>query len=96
VFQDVLEASLLACSQCAVVHMGRSRVRAQWSYLYGEEYLLRARQLSRQFCPALVPAGCGAFQAETYFSNKYKPMTATAEDWIDPTIEGLLKCGLGA
>jgi hypothetical protein len=46
------------------------------------------------FSPRVVPAGCGAFQAETNFSNKYKPMTATAEDWIEPTIEGLLKCGL--
>jgi len=96
--KDVLEAaSLLACSQCAVVNIGINRpagVRAQWSYFYDEDICFARVSYRDNFSPRVVPAGCGAFQAETYFSNKYKPMTGTAEDWIEPTIEGLLKCGL--
>jgi hypothetical protein len=41
-----------------------------------------------------VPAGCGAFQAEIYFSEKYKPLTGSPQDWIEPTIEAMLRCGL--
>jgi protoporphyrinogen oxidase len=96
--KDVLEAaSLLACSQCAVVNIGINRpagVRPQWSYFYDEDICFARVSYRDNFSPRVVPAGCGGFQAETYFSTKYKPMTETVEDWIEPTIDGLLKCGL--
>jgi protoporphyrinogen oxidase len=41
-----------------------------------------------------VPAGTGSIQAEVYFSEKYKPLTGSPDDWIAPVIADLRKCGL--
>jgi hypothetical protein len=35
-----------------------------------------------------------AIQAEVYFSRKYRPLEGPAEAWIEPTIEGLVRCGV--
>ena len=36
----------------------------------------------------------GSIQAEVYFSSKYKPFTGKPEDWIEPVIRDLLRCGV--
>ena len=41
-----------------------------------------------------APPGCGSIQAEIYFSEKYKPFQGKPEDWIEPTIRDLRRCGL--
>jgi hypothetical protein len=41
-----------------------------------------------------APPGSGCIQAEVYFSEKYKPLKGAPEDWIEPVIAGLRKCGL--
>jgi protoporphyrinogen oxidase len=41
-----------------------------------------------------APAGTGSIQAEVYFSSKYKPFTGSPEDWIEPVIRDLRRCGL--
>ena len=41
-----------------------------------------------------APAGTGSIQAEIYFSEKYKPFTGSADDWIDPVVIDLRRCGL--
>jgi hypothetical protein len=38
--------------------------------------------------------GCGGMQAEIYFSEKYRPLTESPDDWIEPAVDGLIKCGL--
>lgn len=41
-----------------------------------------------------APAGTGNIQAEVYFSSKYKPLIESPEDWIEPVLRDLLRCGL--
>ena len=41
-----------------------------------------------------VPAGTGSIQAEVYFSDKYKPFTGSPDDWIEPVIDDLRRCGI--
>jgi protoporphyrinogen oxidase len=41
-----------------------------------------------------APPGAGSIQAEVYFSDKYKPFSGAPEDWIEPVIRDLRKCGL--
>ena len=90
-------AGRLACSQAAIVNIGINRpvnARPQWSYFYDDDIPFARVSYRDNFSPNVVPAGCGAFAAETYFSDKYRPLRGTVEDMIEPTIEGLLKCGL--
>lgn len=95
---DVREASgRLAATQCAVINIGINRpifTRPQWSYFYDDDICFARVSYRDNFSKLTVPAGCGGFQAETYFSDKYRPMTGKVEDWIEPTIDGLIKAGL--
>ena len=95
---DVSEAaSLLACSQVVLVNVGINRPvesRAQWSYFYDAEICFARLSYPAHFSPTMVPAGCGSIQAEVYFSEKWRPLTKAPEDWIEPTIDGLIECGL--
>jgi hypothetical protein len=36
----------------------------------------------------------GSIQCEIYFSSKYKPLTNRPDDWIQPAIADLRRCGL--
>lgn len=96
--QDVLEASRrLACSQVVVVNIGLNRpteTKAQWSYFYDEDIPFARISYRDKLAPQSCPPGCGAFQAEIYFSDKYRPMTGTPDDWIEPAIASLIGCGL--
>ena len=96
--KDVLEAaSRLACSQVVVVNIGLNRpveVKPQWSYFYDDDIPFARVSHRGNLSPGNVPPGCGGFQAEIYFSDKYRPLTGKPEDWIEPAIDGLIKCGL--
>jgi len=90
-------AALLACSQVVLVNVGINRpveTRAQWTYFYDEDICFARLSYPPHFSPAMVPAGCGSIQAEVYFSEKWRPLQGAPEDWIEPTIDGLIKCGL--
>ncbi len=95
---DVVEAAgRLACTQCIVVNIGLNRpveTKPQWSYFYDEDIPFARISYRAKLSPHTVPEGCSAFQAEIYFSDKYKPLEGTPEDWIEPAIDGLIKCGL--
>jgi hypothetical protein len=41
-----------------------------------------------------APSGTGSIQAEVYFSQKYKPLTGVPDDWIQPVITDLHRCGI--
>jgi protoporphyrinogen oxidase len=90
-------AAKLACSQVVLVNVGLKReleTRAQWTYFYDQDICFARLSFPTLFSPRLAPAGCGSIQAEVYFSEKYKPLAGKPTDWIEPTIEGLLQCGL--
>jgi protoporphyrinogen oxidase len=96
--KDIIDASqLLACSQVALVNVGLNRpvdTRAQWTYFYDQELCFARLSFPPGFSSSLVPEGSGSIQAEVYFSEKWRPLTNKAEDWIEPTIDGLIQCGL--
>lgn len=95
--KDVLDAAeLLACTSVVLVNLGIDREdvsQSSWTYFYEEEFPFSRVSFPRTFSPHVVPAGCGSIQAEVYFSKKYKPLTGSPESCIEPTIEGLRKCG---
>ncbi len=96
--KEVLEASqLLSCSQVALINIGLNRSDisdANWTYFYDDDIIFSRLSFPHTFSSHVAPDGCGSIQAEIYFSDKWKPMTGTLEDLIEPTIEGLMKCGL--
>lgn len=95
---DVLAASQrLACSQVVVVNIGVNRpveTKAQWSYFYDEDIPFARVSYRNKLAPQSCPPNCGAFQAEVYFSDKYRPLTGTPDDWVEPVIDSLIACGL--
>jgi protoporphyrinogen oxidase len=95
---DVCEAAAkLAVTKVVIVNIGVKRKdvsRAQWTYFYDAEICFSRLSFPHRLSPNTVPAGCSSIQAEIYFSDKYKPACASPSDMIEPTIEGLVKCGL--
>lgn len=94
---DVLEAaSLLSCSQVVLINIGLNRADVSdnhWTYFYDAEIPFSRLSFPHMFSPKCAPEGCGMIQAEIYFSDKWKPMTGTCEDWIEPTIQDLMRIG---
>ncbi|MGH2397064.1 MAG: protoporphyrinogen/coproporphyrinogen oxidase [bacterium] len=95
---DVVEASQrLACSTCVLVNIGVSREdlsNAHMTYFYDEDICFTRLGFPHMLSSNNAPAGTGSIQAEVYFSNKYKPFTGAPEDWIEPVISDLRRCGL--
>jgi protoporphyrinogen oxidase len=95
---DVVEASRrLACSTCVLVNIGVNRAdlsQAHMTYFYDEDICFTRLGFPHMLSATNVPEGCGNIQAEVYFSSKYKPFTGSPEDWIEPVIRDLRRCGL--
>jgi len=95
---DVVAASrLLACSTCVLVNIGVGREdlsSAHMTYFYDEDICFTRLGFPHMLSKRNAPDGCGGIQAEVYFSSKYKPLSGTAEDWIEPVIRDLRRCGL--
>ena len=96
--QDVVDASRrLACSTCVLVNIGVNREdlsSAHMTYFYDEDICFTRLGFPHMLSARNAPPGTGSIQAEVYFSDKYKPFTGSAEDWIDPVIRDLRRCGL--
>jgi protoporphyrinogen oxidase len=95
---DVLAASQrLACTTCVLVNVGVSREQlspGQITYFYDEDLSFTRLSFPHMLAASNVPKGTGSIQAEVYFSSKYKPLTVTPEDVIEPVIRDLRKVGL--
>jgi protoporphyrinogen oxidase len=90
-------AELLACSTCVLVNVGVSRSDlspAHMSYFYDEDICFSRLSFPHLLSANNVPEGAGSIQAEVYFSEKYKPLTGKPEDWIEPVIADLRRCGI--
>ena len=96
--RDVIEAvQTLACTSVVLVNLGIDREdisKSSWTYFYDEEFPFSRVSFPRTFSPHVVPQGHGSIQAEVYFSKKYRPLTASPDSCIEPTIEGLRRCGI--
>jgi protoporphyrinogen oxidase len=95
---DVVEASRkLACSTCVLVNIGINRAdisNAHMTYFYDEDICFTRLSFPHMLSSHNAPPGTGNIQAEVYFSEKYKPFSGKAEDWIDPVIRDLKRVGL--
>jgi protoporphyrinogen oxidase len=96
--QDVVDASQrLACSTLVLVNIGVNREdisHAHMTYFYDEDICYTRLGFPHMLSSKNAPPGTGSIQAEVYFSHKYKPFTGTPEDWIEPVIRDLRRCGL--
>jgi len=96
--QEVKDAAaLLSCSQALMVNIGLNRPDVSenhWTYFYDEDICFARLSFPHMFSDRTAPEGCGAIQAEVYFSDKWRPMTGTPEDWTERVIEDLLRVGL--
>jgi protoporphyrinogen oxidase len=95
---DVVEAShRLACSTCVLVNLGIDRQdisEGQITYFYDEDICFSRLSFPHMLSSTNAPPGTGSIQAEVYFSDKYKPLTGSPDDWIEPVIRDLRRCGL--
>ncbi len=95
---EVVEAAnKLACSICVTINIGVERddiSDVHWSYFYDDDILFSRISFPHLLSPNNVPANHGSVQAEIYFSNKYKPLSAHPDALIAPTIDDLIQCGI--
>ena len=95
--EEVVEASsLLTATSMVLVNVGvdREEVGETWTYFYDQNIVFTRVSYPGQLSPNMVPPGHGSFQAEIYFSDKYKPLTGSPEDYITPTVNDLKRTGL--
>jgi protoporphyrinogen oxidase len=95
--KDVLEASQkLAFTTAVLINLGIDRADlsdTHITYFYDEDIVFSRINLPHMFSPHNAPTGCGTIQAEVYFSDKYKPLTSKPQDYIEPVIADLKRCG---
>ncbi len=96
--EDVLEAARrLACSTCVLVNVGVDRndlSKAHITYFYDDDICFTRLSFPHMLSASNVPPGAGSIQAEVYFSDKYKPLTGSPDELIEPVINDLRRCGL--
>jgi len=96
--QDVRDAAQrLACSTCVLVSIGVNRddlSKSHLTYIYDDDLCFTRLHFPHMFTEGNAPKGFGSIQAEVYFSDKYKPMTGSPEDCIEPVIRDLRRMGL--
>ncbi len=93
----VAAAQKLACTTCVLVNVGVNREDlsvGQITYFYDEDVCFARLSFPHMLSASNVPPGTGSIQAEVYFSSKYKPLAGSPEDWIEPVIKDLRRCGL--
>jgi protoporphyrinogen oxidase len=95
---DVVEAAgRLACTTCVLVNIGVNREdlsSAQMTYFYDEDICFSRIGYPHMLTSKNAPPGTGSIQAEVYFSKKYRPLSGTPADWIEPVIADLRRCGI--
>lgn len=97
--REVCEAAKqLAWTTCVMVNVGIDRADlsdCQWTYFYDDDYVFTRLSYPHMQSPNNVPPGAGSFQAEIYYSPKYRPLTvASPQELIDPVLRDLERCGL--
>lgn len=96
--KDVMDASrLLACSTCLLVNVGIDRATisdAHMTYFYDEDICFTRLSFPHMLSARNAPPGAGSIQAEIYFSDKYRPLTGSPDDWTERAITDLRRCGL--
>jgi protoporphyrinogen oxidase len=90
-------AKRLAGSTCVLVNAGVDREdlsAAHMTYFYDEDICFTRLGFPHMLSSTNAPPGTGNIQAEVYFSEKHKPLVGSPDDWIEPVIRALRRCGL--
>jgi protoporphyrinogen oxidase len=90
-------AKQLACSACVLVNIGVARAdvaNAHVSYFYDLDLVFPRTSYPHLMAETNVPPGCSSIQVEIYFSPKYRPFTGEPQDYIEPAIRDLIRCGI--
>ena len=90
-------AKKLACTSCVMVNLGINRTdlsEGQWTYYYDRDICFTRLSFPHMFSPHTAPPGCGSIQAEVYFSQKYRPLKGSPEDYVAPVIADLKRVGV--
>ena len=96
---DVREAAQrLACSTCVLVNVGVNRAGP---FAGAHDLFLRRRHLlhaaefsSHAFSREMSHRVPAASRQKSTFPRQYKPLTNAPEEWIEPVIKDLHRCGL--
>jgi protoporphyrinogen oxidase len=95
---DVRQAAgRLAASSVVFVNVGIDRDDVSghsWTYFYDEDFIITRLSYPHVFSPHNAPPGCGSFQAEIYFSEKYRPLRTAPDSLVDVVVGDLRRCGL--
>jgi len=89
-------AATLAFTTVVLFNFGVSRAdlsETAITYFYDEDVIFSRVNLPHMFSPQNAPPGCGAIQAEIYFSDKYKPLRVSPNELIEPVLKDLRRCG---
>jgi len=96
--KDVVEAAeKLACTTCVLVNIGVARPDisdVHISYFYDPDIVFTRASFPYKMSPHNAPAGTSSIQTEIYGSNKYKPIDKDPDEYIQPVIDDLIRCGL--
>ena len=96
--KEVIEASqTLACTNLVLVNIGVARPdvsNASWLYFYDDDMPFSRISFPRTFSLSTVPEGGSSIQCEVYFSKKYRPLGRSPQEYIEPVLDGLRRCGL--
>jgi protoporphyrinogen oxidase len=96
--KEVIEASqTLACTNLVLVNIGVARTdvsNASWLYFYDDDMPFSRISFPRTFSLSTVPEGGSSIQCEVYFSKKYRPLDRSPQEYIEPVLDGLRRCGL--
>ena len=93
----VAAAKKLACTSCVMINLGVDRPdlsEGQWTYYYDRDVCFARLSFPHMFSPHVAPPGCGSIQAEVYFSQKYRPLQGSPEDYVAPVIADLKRVGV--
>jgi protoporphyrinogen oxidase len=92
----VAAAKRLAFTTAALFNFGIDREDLSGTaitYFYDEDIVFSRVNLPHMFSPHNAPPGCGTIQAEIYFSDKYKPLRGSPNDYVPEVVAGLRRCG---
>ena len=90
-------AELLSASTCVLVNIVIDREAISdyhWTYFYDEDFSFTRLSFPHMQAANNVPKGCGSFQAEHYYSKKYRPFNGDLDKAIADTKADLMRCGL--
>jgi protoporphyrinogen oxidase len=94
----LVAARRLAFSSVVLVNLGIDRAgiggETHIRYVYDEDIPFSRISFPHRLSPRVVPDGASAIQVEWYFSDKYRPLAASPDSLIEPTVTHLRSMGV--